>query len=125
MDRWDMQVGSHLLVDDRRTRSKSIAGTVDHGQRLVIDADEINRGHGLVGCIGNHSRDRFAIVTHFASGQGRRVAKVNTQPYREICPSEHGTHAGRSFRRGSIDADDSRVRVGAGEKRCVQAPWRM
>ncbi len=57
-----------LLVDERRAVLPRF-GRVEHDrQRLVLDLDQVARVLGDVAVLGDHGRDRLAVVAHLLDG---------------------------------------------------------
>ena len=100
---------------------------VEHdGQRLVLDLDQVARVLGDVAVLGDHGRDRLAVVAHLLDrdhvlddragaegGQRRRVLG-------HVGAGDDADHARQRLRLRGVDGDDARVRVRAAHDRRVR-----
>ena len=101
------EVRAALLVENRRARSESFHGIEHRRQRLILDANFLQRALRRAQILGNHHRNQFSleadfidsdkvlIVGEFEMLMGRqfepRVLAV------EMFPIQHCQHARRSL----------------------------
>ena len=90
--RWMAGGCGRAVVDYRRVRFTRLLHSSDKRQRLVIDADQMQR---FFGCRYRNSRDRGHGRTDIAQGCCRRIVRTGT------CHDR--AHAGKARRRGNID----------------------
>ncbi len=85
------------------------------GQRLIVDADQLQRLHGRIQINGGDPGDGLADVTHPVQGQIGLIPQKNPEAHRVILPGRNGAHAPQAFRPRGIDVQDFRMRVPAPE----------
>src|SRR5262245_5558243 len=109
-------VAVHIRVDNGSTFLQSRNRIEDGRKLLVMDINQFERRFGLFQCITRHRR--YAL-THEPDTILRQYGDVAVAPPIEdstrVGPGEHGAHAGRFLRAGSIDACNARMSIGAAE----------
>jgi hypothetical protein len=126
-------VAADLLVEDGGAGGQRGLDVHHRGQRLVLDADQIERVVGAVDVVGDHRRHRLPNEAHAAgrertdlAGHRQRgvggVDRHRPADRAEVGRHEDAHHAGRAPRGRHVDRSDARVRVRRAQHRGVQAP---
>ena len=114
------EVRARLGVDHRRLVVERAARVRDHGQRLVLDLDELGRVAGELARLGDDDRDRVADEPHAADGERvvldlragrRRELEERIGQRRDLVAGERAVHAGQLERLRDVDRLDDRVGV--------------
>ena len=128
----DVVVGLALLVvaDDRRVGVERLARVDEHGQRLVLDVDQLERVARRVVVVRDHEGHLLALEAHLVRGEhGLRVGRERRHPGEpeplEVLAGDHRAHL-RVLQRGRrVDGDDAGVRQRAAQHRAVQHPGQL
>ena len=124
-------IAPDLVVHDRRPRGDRPLD-VDHGrQRLVLDANQVERIVRPIRIVRHHDRHRLPHESHPIPGQHRDAARNGQRGMRRIDGNrppdgpqirrhEDPDHAGRPPRRRRVDRDDARMGMRRPQHRRVQ-----
>ena len=77
------------------------------GLPVVLHAHPVGRRARLLEGLGDHQRDRLAVMPHFRAGKhGAGLAMVAAALWRRVPPGQHLDHAGQGFGGGGVDGGD-------------------
>ncbi len=110
-------------MDERRAVLLRLERVEHDRQRLVLDLDQVARVLGDVAVLGDHGRDRLAVVAHLLDGDhvlddragaegGKRRRMLG-----DVGARDDADHAGQRLGLRRVDGDDARVRVRAAHDR--------
>ncbi len=124
-----------LLVDERGLVRQRLLGIADHGQRVVVDLDELRGVFGDVARRGHDERHRFTDIANLVARERVPIAglvggildrvEVGTQRLQlsvDVRAGDHREHAGNLRRLRDVDAPDACVRVVAAQDRHLDQP---
>lgn len=136
----ECQVVAPAFFDQRGPGLEGQVGVHEHGQRLVVDLDQLQCVLGDVAVVRHHHCHRLADEVHRALGE-HRVRQLPHQRIQRLDEAlrdtqfglvdhrlqrggvgrgENGVHTGHRAGGGDVDPGDARVRLRAAQKRCLQ-----
>ena len=131
----EAQIARDVVMDQRLAGGGCRLGVGDHGQRVVLDVDQLGRVLGLRERLGDHEGDVIADVADAVGaehgpqpvgalgavpvgqrhGAGQKVAAAGF----DVRAGDHGEHARRRSGRRDVERTDPGVRLGRADDAAV------